>query len=153
MLRRVILPAVTVIGREGATWEEPNVVSRLWQEANSRFGEIEALVKRDEQGHLTGIWGAMSDRSGSFAPWENDFTQGLYLAGAACEDDAQPPEGWTKWVLPASEYVCYPNMGADAFARGLALMQEEGLTLCGAAQDFTDPATGENYIYYPIRRL
>ena len=153
MLRRIQLPDITVIGREGCTDEGPDMVSRLWDEANAHFDEIAPLARRNLQGKLVGIWGAMSDMSRSFAPWEDDFSRGLYLAGAACKPDAEPPEGWTKWVLPASEYVYVPNDTVDSFAGGLALMAEEGLTMCGAAYDYTDPVTGSMYIYYPIRRL
>lgn len=153
MLRHIELPAITVIGREGSTDEGPDVVSRLWDEANEHFSEIAPLARKNLQGKLVGIWGAMSDFSRSFKPWEDDFSRGLYLAGAACKDDAEPPEGWTKWVLPASEYVYVPNDNDYCFSAGLELMKEEGLTLCGAAYDYTDPVTGNMYIYYPIRRL
>lgn len=152
-LKRVQLSAVTVIGKEGSTAEGADFIARLWNEANSHFAEIAALTQRNLQGQLVGIWGAMSDMSRSFQPWQNNFTEGLYLAGAACKSDAEPPEGWTKWVLPASEYVVIPNTQPESFAIGLELMQEEGLTLVGAAHDFTDPVTGQMYIYYPIRRL
>lgn len=153
MLKHITLPAVTVIGKEGGTWEAPDIVSRLWNEANAHFAEIAPLTKRNLQGQLVGIWGAMSDRKRTFAPWENNFSEGLYLAGAACRDDAKAPDGWARWVLPASEYVFIPNTREESFQMGLELMREEGLELVGAAQDFTDPITGQMYIYYPIRRL
>ncbi len=153
MLTRISLPEVTVIGLEGETKAGENVVARLWDEANARFAEVAPLAKVDAQGRLAGVWGAMSDKSRAFKPWENNFSEGLYLAGVACRDDAEPPAGWTKWVLPASEYAVLPNAGDDAFQQGLAQLRAEGLSLAGAAQDFTDPATGQAYIYYPVRRL
>lgn len=153
MLKHITLPAITVIGKEGDTRQGADIFVRLWNEANAHFDEIAPLTKRNLQGQLVGIWGAMSDRSRAFKPWENNFTEGLYLAGAACKDDAEAPEGWTKWVLPASEYVYIPNTRAESFQLGLELMAEEKLTLVGAAYDFTDPVTGQMYIYYPIRRL
>lgn len=153
MMTRILLPAVTVIGIEGETRAGENVVARLWEEANARFAEVASLALLDAQGRPAGVWGAMSDRSRAFKPWENGFTEGLYLAGVACRDGAEPPTGWTKWVLPASEYVVFPCDGDDAFERGLARLQAEGLSLVGAAQDFTDPAAGQTYIYYPVRRL
>ena len=53
------------------------------------------MAKKDENGNISGIWGAMSDFSHSFQPWE-DFNKGLYLAGVECNDAAEAPEGWTK---------------------------------------------------------
>lgn len=153
MLTRVSLPEVTVIGLEGEVKAGENVVARLWDEANARFAEVAPLAEVDRQGRPVGVWGAMSDKSRAFKPWENNFTEGLYLAGVACRDGAEPPAGWTKWVLPASEYAVFPNTGDGAFQRGLAQLRAEGLSLIGAAQDFTDPAAGQTYIYYPVRRL
>lgn len=153
MLRHITLPQLVVIGKEGSTDDGPDFVNALWQDANEHFAEIAPLARKNLQGQLVGIWGAMSDMSRSFRPWEDGFTRGLYLAGVNCRDDAEAPEGWTKWVLPASEYVYVPNITENSFANGLELMKEEGLALCGAAYDFTDPITGKMYIYYPIRRL
>lgn len=153
MLKHITLPAITVIGKEGSTRDGEDFIAQLWNEANSHFGEIAPLTKRNLQGQLVGIWGAMSDMSRSFQPWQNNYSEGLYLAGAACKDDAEAPKGWTKWVLPASEYVFVLNSQPESFTYGLELLKEEGLELVGAAYDFTDPLTGKMYIYYPIKRL
>lgn len=153
MLRHIELPAITVIGKEGSTDDGKDFVANLWNDANEHFDEIAPLARKNLQGKLVGIWGAMSDFSRSFKPWEMGFTRGLYLAGVACREDAEPPKGWSKWVLPASEYVYVPNSSEESFRYGLELMKEEGLTMCGAAYDYTDPITGHTYIYYPIRRL
>lgn len=53
------------------------------------------LAKKDENGNIRRIWGAMSDFSRSFNPWE-DFNKGFYLAGVECNDDAEAPNGWAK---------------------------------------------------------
>lgn len=144
--------AFTVIGKEGSTLDGTGFIQKLWDAANSRFPEIEPLAKKDENGKLIGIWGAMSDFSRSFQPWEN-FEQGLYLAGAECRDDAEPPAGWTKWVVPGYEYIRVKCDGGDVFSQALRYLEEQGLSLAGAVHDFTDPWTGENYMYFPIRRL
>ncbi|MGM9625077.1 MAG: AraC family transcriptional regulator, partial [Eubacteriales bacterium] len=87
-----------------------------------------------------------------FMPWENNFTRGLYLAGAECNDGAEAPDGWTKWVIPAYTYLRVP-CGADAvFEKTLAYIRENGYVLAGAVHDFTDPAAGMNYMYFPIER-
>lgn len=93
-----------VIGKEGATTDGAGFIQKLWDEANSHFGEIQNLAQKDENGNISGIWGAMSDFSRSFQPWE-DFNRGLYLAGVECNDDAEAPDGWTKWVIPGYEYI------------------------------------------------
>ncbi len=143
----------SVIGREGDTRMGAGFVRKLWQDANARFSEIANLVAKDSSGALLGLWGLMSDRTRNFRPWENGFSDGLYLAGAQCEDSALPPEGWTKWAAPASEYIVVENDAPDAFQKGLAALEEQGHKLIGAAYDFHCPATGGDYIYYPIRRL
>lgn len=142
-----------VLGKEGSTEQGSGWIQALWKEANAHFDEIAALAKRDENGVLAGIWGVMSDCSRSFLPWENGFTKGLYLAGAECVPDAQPPVGWVKWVVPGYEYVCIEKQPEVTFSQGLNYLQENGLTLVGAAHDFTCPQTGKDYTLYPIRRL
>ena len=33
------------------------------------------------------------------------MTQGDYLAGVECRDDAEAPSGWIKWIIPGYEYI------------------------------------------------
>ena len=127
-------------------------IQRLWDDANSHFGEVQHLAKRDEKGDLIGIWGAMSDFSGSFLPWE-DFRNGLYLAGVECETDAEAPEGWTKWVVPGYEYLCVEREADDTFSQAIKYLKEHNIPLVGAVHDFTDPQTGKSYMYFPVKRL
>ena len=152
-LERVEKEAFAVIGLEGSTEEGSGFVQRLWAEANARFPEMEPLALRDENGCLLGVWGAMTDPSLSFRPWTEGFTRGLYLAGAECPADAQPPSGWTKWQVPGFEYLVFPGGGPEAFSLALAYLRGNGLSLCGAQQDHTDAATGQNEMYFPVRRL
>ena len=142
-----------VIGREGSTERGQDFVKALWDEANARFAEVEALARRDEAGQLCGVWGAMTDFSRTFQPWEQNFSRGLYLAGVECELDAQPPEGWVKWIVPGFEYLCVECGEGDAFSDGLKILQQQGLTLAGALQDYTCPSDGKSYVLFPIRRL
>ena len=149
-IERLILPATTVIGREGSTCDGPGFIQRLWAEANEHFSEIESLVKRGENGAPAGFWGAMTDFSRRFLPWENGFSEGLYLAGAECTDGSEPPAGWTKWIIPSFEYLKVEN--AD-FPAVLFYMRENNLSRAGAVHDFTDPATGRNYMLFPVSKL
>lgn len=151
-MERIIKPAFTVIGKEGSTRDGEGFIQRLWEDANSRFGEIAHLARMNGQGQLCGAWGAMSDFSRSFAPWEEGFTQGLYLAGAECRDDAEAPAGWTKWRIPGYEYLRVES-GPETFPATLDYMARHGLSLAGAVHDFTDPATGKGYMCFSIRKL
>ena len=75
------LPSFAVIGIEGRAEPGHNPAPALWQTADARFDEVEALALRDENGVPVGFWGTMSDLSRSFQPWEDGFGRGLYLAG------------------------------------------------------------------------
>ena len=48
-----------VIGKEGATTDGEGFIPKLWEDANSHFHEVADLAKKDEEGKLLGIWGAM----------------------------------------------------------------------------------------------
>lgn len=56
----------SVIGREGPTEDGDGFIARLWKEADAYFNEVKALAKKDEDGRLAGVWGALSDFSRSF---------------------------------------------------------------------------------------
>lgn len=142
----------TVIGKEGSTSDGEGFIQKLWEDANSHFNEIEHLAKKDENGSIAGIWGAMSDFSRSFEPWE-DFSKGLYLAGAECEDGSEAPEGWTKWVIPAYEYVFAECEGDNTFPDTIQYLKDNDMTLAGAVHDFTCPITGKSYMFFPIEKL
>lgn len=145
--------AFVIIGKEGSTNDGAGFIQRLWEDANGHFGEVAHLAKKTADGQLSGVWGAMTDFSRSFTPWEENFSRGLYLAGVECVDDAEPPEGWVKWQVPGFRYAVVSNADGNAFAAGLTWLQAQGLTLAGAVQDFTDPGTGEGYMLFPTERL
>ena len=149
---KLIKEKFVVIGKEGSTLDGEGFIQKLWDDANGHFHEVAHLAKRDAAGQLVGIWGAMSDLSRSFRPWEDGFSKGLYLAGVECVDTAEAPDGWTKWVIPGYEYLVVENR-KGAFEETLEQMKEEGITLVGAIHDHTDPATGKGYLYFPIRTI
>lgn len=149
---KLIKEKFVVIGKEGSTLDGEGFIQKLWDDANGHFHEIAHLAKRDAAGQLVGIWGAMSDLSRSFRPWEDGFSKGLYLAGVECDDTAEAPDGWTKWVIPGYEYLVVENR-KGAFEETLEQMKKEGITLVGAIHDHTDPATGKGYLYFPIRTI
>lgn len=148
-----IKDSFTVIGKEGSTRDGEGFIQKLWEDANVHFPEIAHLAKRNAAGELTGLWGAMSDFSRSFQPWEYGFREGLYLAGCECEDDADAPEGWTKWVIPAYEYLYTEREDDRTFRQMMAYLFQNQIPLAGAVHDYTDPKNGKNYIFVPIRKL
>ena len=148
-----IKESFSVIGKEGSTEDGPGFVQRLWADTNAHFAEVAHLAKKDESGNLAGIWGAMTDFTRTFQPWEDGFSKGLYLAGVECPDDAQLPEGWIKWVIPSFEYLRVECDHDAVFPEMIAYLEEHNITLAGAVHDFTCPQTGTNYMYFPVRRL
>ena len=143
----------SVIGKEGTTLDGEGFLRRLWDAANAGFLEVAPLAKRKENGDLSGIWGAMSDLSGSFLPWEKNFSEGKYLAGVECREDAEAPEGWTKWTVPGYVYYAVKCENENTFSDMIRYLSENGISLAGAVHDFTCPATGENYMFFPIKKL
>lgn len=146
-------PSFSVIGKEGTTLDGPGFIQKLWADANAHFSEVQSLAKKDENGNLVGIWGAMSDCSRRFQPWEEHFSKGLYLAGIECTEEAVAPEGWTKWTIPGYVYLCAEVESATTFSDVLDYMHENGLTLVGAVHDFTCPQSGKNYMFFPISTI
>ena len=153
-INKCIKESFSVIGKEGSTNEGNGFIQRLWQEANENFEEVSYLAKRDDEGNILGVWGAMSDFSRSFKPWEDNFSKGLYLAGVEVNDDAIPPKGWTKWTIPAYEYIYVKFDEPDIFSRVIEYFKENNLDLVGAVNDFNSPKeNGQAYMFFPIRKL
>ena len=152
-INKCIKENFVVIGKEGSTSDGDGFIQKLWEDANKHFFEIEPLAKKDDNGNLVGIWGAMSDLSHSFLPWEDGFTKGLYLAGIECIETAEVPPGWTKWVIPGYEYIYVENENGDIFSKGIQYLQENDIELVGAVHDFTCPETGKSYMFFPIKKI
>ena len=152
-IEQCIKETFVVIGKEGSTLDGQDFIQKLWSDANSHFSEVQPLAKKDENGNLVGIWGAMSDYSHSYKPWEDSFSKGLYLAGFECVDDAEAPEGWTKWTIPGYEYLCAEVESGSTFSDVLDYMNTNSIALVGAVHDFTCPLNGKNYMLFPIRTI
>lgn len=152
-INRIEKASFVVIGKEGSTRDGVGFVDKLWNKMYKDFKQIRHLAKKDEEGNLVGIWGAMSDFKRTFKPWENDFSKGLYLAGVECKDDAQAPKGWVKWVIPAYEYVVVEVEDEETFSDVIYYLEEEEIELVGSVHDFVDPESGKNYMYFPVKKL
>lgn len=151
-IERISRESFAVIGKEGSTEDGAGFVQRLWEDANAHFTEVAHVAKKDEDGNLVGIWGAMSDFSRRFQPWEEGFSKGLYLAGVECAEDAVAPEGWTKWMLPGYEYLRVECDRDTVFSDMISCLKENGIPLVGAVHDFTCPKTGKNYMLFPVQK-
>jgi len=149
--------AITLIGREGrgdgargSQW-----VPLLWRDLQVNMAEIAQLVLRDESGKPRGIWGAMSDVTRRFLPWDGE---GLYLAGFEVSPEAEAPAGWAKWVLPANEYIvvdCTPQTYGAVFQNTLLhALPENDLELVGAVHEYYDPQSpnGGMSLFFPVVR-
>ena len=152
-IEKYMKSSFAVIGREGSTLDGSGFVQKLWADANVHFGEVQPLAKKDDNGNLVGIWGAMSDLSRSFRPWEDGFSKGLYLAGVECKDDAEAPEGWAKWIIPGYEYLRAECESENTFSEVLDHLDRNQIPLAGAVHDFTCPVSGKNYMLFPIRKI
>lgn len=152
-INKCIKESFVVIGKEGSTNDGAGFIQKLWEDANGHFHEVEQLAKKDEKGNIVGIWGAMSDFSRAFKPWEDGFTKGLYLAGVECLENAEAPVGWVRWVIPGYEYIYVECEDGNTFSQVIEYMNENNLALVGAVLDFTCPETGKNYMFFPIRTI
>lgn len=151
------LPEIAIIGREGFCTAGRNIAGDLWDQAASHFDEVARLGMKEKDGSYVGFWGAMSDETMSFLPWTEEFSTGFYLAGIEVYADAQPPEGWTKWILPARGYLVtpvQPEEYMEKFSRVLRhTIPENGLRLTGAVCDFVEPATGAKKLFFPVAEI
>lgn len=152
-INKCMKESFVVIGKEGSTNDGDGFIQKLWEDANSHFGEVEHLAKKDNNGNIAGVWGAMSDFSRSFLPWEDGFTKGLYLAGVECIDTVEAPEDWTKWIIPGYEYIYVENEGGESFVKVMEYLKENEMELVGAVHDFNCLETGKSYLFFPARKL
>jgi len=153
-IKNCVKESFCVIGKLGSTNDGVGFINKLWKDANEHFAEIEHLAKKDKYGKFVGFWGAMSDFSLSFKPWEENYTKGLYLAGVEVDNDAIPPKNWDKWVLPAYEYLCFKCDEECNWETVINYFKENKIQLAGAAYDYNCPnENGQGYIYVPIKKL
>ncbi len=59
--------AFVVIGKKGSTSYGEGVIGRLWDDANSHFYGVQHKARKDQNGKICGIWGAMSDFTRAFS--------------------------------------------------------------------------------------
>lgn len=147
-----------VIGKlgQGLSVDSHNWIPALWQEANSRFEEIRDWAKKDNEGNIVGIWGAMSDISENFERWTD---QGKYLAGCEVLESSIAPIGWTKWIIPSYKYAvikCNQSNYQEKFKYMIhEFLPENKYSIVGAVHEYYHPleTNGDLYLYFPIEKL
>ncbi|MDD4496257.1 MAG: zinc ribbon domain-containing protein [Eubacteriales bacterium] len=104
--------AFAVIGKagQGAANNSQTWILPLWDDANTHFTEVAALARKSEDG-TPQIWGAMNDTAESNKRWDNEA--GKYMAGFETDVNAVPPDGWTKWTIPAQTYMIVETTMAE----------------------------------------
>ena len=156
-IRIIDLPEIAIIGKEGFCTGEFNIVQELWKQANENFNEVLTLGMKEKNGDFVGFWGAMSDETMSFMPWTNNFTRGYYLAGIEVNKDAEAPERWKKWIMPARKYLVTEVMFEHYMETFKDVLKFEipsrNMKVSGAACDYTEPSTVKNYIFFPVEGL
>ena len=101
-----------------------------------------------------GAWGLMNDESLSFLPPdERKSKKVVYLAGIETAVDAKPPKGYTKWVVPAFDYVYAPVVGQKTavIQEVMAYLDAHDLTFAACPFDFMPPGGGNMYLFFPVK--
>lgn len=150
--QRVTKPAITLIGltKSGAMADSATWIEESWLQLAAQLAAGKFLIN-DEVSHF---WGAMTDRNHWLDPW---LEQGTYLAGIEVPAGTPCPWTWTKWILPAQEYVVVRTTftqieEAVAFVFEEVSVQEQ-VRVIGAIQEYygADFSPLEVALYFPIR--
>ena len=66
----------------------------------------------------------------------------------------QYSDEWVKWVMPSRKYIVtdvVPESYGETFRNVInSLIPELGMNLSGAVCGFTEPATGQNKLFFPV---
>ena len=149
--------AFYLIGKEADSNQTGYWIKELWQEVDKNFSEILKFAKKDKDGSIAGIWGAMSDFSRAFLPWTNNYSEGLYMVGVEVNADSVAPRGWTKWKIPGFKYLTVKvnDNYQDVFTNVITeYMPENKVRLIGAVQEYYCPKENmQLYLYFPYEKL
>jgi predicted transcriptional regulator YdeE len=149
--RIIYKDAFSVVGKMGqGPAANPGVwILPLWENANAHFQEIGGLVRHSEDGGIAGVWGAMNDTDEQNKRWGE---YGKYMAGCEADEDVQPPEGWTKWTIPAQTYLvadCTSDTYGEVFGR---VTGDENISIVGTVHErYPEPGNPKLIeLYFPI---
>ena len=143
--------AFAVIGKMGCGPESnPQAwILPLWEAAMPNFPEIAKVVRTDEHGFSTGVWGAMNDADEQNKRWNGT---GKYMAGCEADVNAVAPQGWSKWIIPAQTYLvasCTMDAYGDVFG---TICAEEGDNIIATVHERYPDPNNPNLVelYFPI---
>lgn len=149
------LDAFTVIGLVGDNTGGPGYIGRLWEEINVKGKAIMHLAKKDADGKVTGAWGLTNDETLSYLPLDRKKGKSLYMAGIETEDDARAPKGFTKWKVPAFDYLYAftERNKLNTIHAILEYAEENGWEIIGSPFDFMPPDSRQTVLFFPVRKI
>lgn len=127
----------------------------LWLQMNKRGKELMPMARRDDDGEIMGSWGLTTVDTLSFRLPTNDEPHLLYMAGLEVEDTAHPPKGFTKWIVPGSDYIyaVVENKKRETINALLYYAEQHKLQITGYPQEFMPPnANGTMYLFVPVQK-
>jgi predicted transcriptional regulator YdeE len=149
--RIVYKDAFAVIGKmgQGPAENSHDWIMPLWKEALPRFSEISGIALTNESGGAVGVWGAMNDINEENKRWDD---KGKYMAGCEADALAIPPEGWSKWLVPAQTYLV-ADCSMDAYGEVFgSICAKEGDNIIATVHErYPDPANPNALeLWFPI---
>jgi len=155
MIRYMYKDAFAVIGKmgQGSADNAKEWILPLWDDAVSNFKEVEHLIRKHESGEPI-FWGAGNDVGESNKRWGwgglND--EGKFMAGGEADLDAIPPDGWSKWVIPAQTYVVASCTADDLIKVFADIVEKFGERIVGCEHEFYPEPGNDDVIdmYVPI---
>lgn len=141
-----------VIGKlgQGTVETAADWVGPLWPAFEQDLSEVAELTSAVD------LWGLMSDAKSWLDPWQEE---GKYLAGIECPLEVTAPEGWTKWVIPAMDYLVFKTDGANMDFMITKMFEEilpqQGLQVIAAIQEHyqEDFEADQVELYFPVKLL
>jgi len=155
MIKYLYKDAFAVIGKmgQGAAGNTQEWIPPLWEAANSNFKEVENLIRKSKSGAPL-IWGAMNDINESNKRWGETgmATMGKYMAGGEADARTVPPDGWSKWVIPAQTYLVASCSMDDYGKVFMEITEKLGAGIVGSIHEFYPEPGNPNMldIYFPI---
>lgn len=139
---------------------EADKTNGIWTKMNKLGGELMPMARRDEDGDIMGAWGLTTEDTLSFKLSQKDNPRLLYMAGLEVEDTAHPPKGFTKWIVPGSDYIygVVQNSKKETLNALLQYAEAHELEITGYPQEFMPPmangqpsAQGTMYLFLPVK--
>lgn len=139
---------------------EADKTNGLWTKMNKLGEELMPLARRDDDGDIMGAWGLTTEDTLSFRLPKKDDPHLLYMAGLEVEDTAHPPKGFTKWIVPGSDYIyaLVEKSKRETLNALLQYAEAKDIEIIGYPQEFMPPmangtpsAQGTMYLFLPVK--